>query len=307
MKKILITGVAGFIGYHLHNKLIRKGHSVIGVDNFDHPCGAPIQCVKGDILNRSLMDELIAGCDIVYHLAAQIHVDRSYVERQLTFDVNVEGTKIILELCTKHNSKVVFPSSVEVYGTSQEESMSEEHRIHPQNPYAESKWEAEKLCAHFSGRYGTNVSVLRNFNTYGPFQNNGQYGSVIPIFVRRISDGLPPIITGDGKQTRDFMYIDDTLKGYELMTLYDTCDPVNIGTGTDVSINELARKILSIMNSDLSLEYTDPRPNEIMKIRGNISKAKKLGFYPTTTLRDGLKKYISWYDKIHQINQRTND
>ncbi len=300
MQKILITGAAGFIGYHLYNKLKKDGLDVVGLDNYDHPCGGVISdCIKGDIRDRHLVDELVKNSDTVYHLAAQIHVDRSYEDTQLTFDVNVHGTENILKSCTKYKVPVVFPSSVEVYGTAQGDRISESHPINPQNPYAESKYEAEKLCVYYRERHGTSVSILRNFNTYGPYQNNSKYGSVIPIFVKRIIENEPPLITGDGTQTRDFMYIDDALNGYEIMSRYNGAEPVNFGTGIDISINDLSELLLSILDSNVKPIHVKPRPNEIMKIKGDISKARTLGFSPKVTLEDGLRKYIEWF-KSHK-------
>jgi len=107
-KKVLITGAAGFIGHHLYNRLLQRGYRVTGLDNFDHPCGAEIECIRGDVLYKTLIDELVREVDVVYHLASQIHVDRSYKEPELTFDVNVGGTENVIKACKEYGKQLVL-------------------------------------------------------------------------------------------------------------------------------------------------------------------------------------------------------
>lgn len=295
-ENVLITGAAGFIGYHLHNRLSRQGNKVIGLDNFDHPCGAEIKCIRGDVLYRTLIDELVREVDVVYHLAAQIHVDRSYKEPQLTFDVNIGGTENILKACKKYGKQLVFASTSEVYGTAQTEAISEEHPLNPQSPYAKSKKEAEDLCIDYARRGDAEVIILRSFNTYGPFQNNNHYGAVIPIFIKRILRGEAPEIFGSGTQTRDFMYISDALEAYDIALKKAALgEPVNFGTGVETPINDLASILLKLTGSKLDAVHVEPRPNEVMRLRADISKAKTFGFEPNVTLEDGLRKYITWF------------
>ncbi|MBN4049243.1 NAD-dependent epimerase/dehydratase family protein, partial [archaeon AH-315-M20] len=286
-KNILVTGAAGFIGSRLVNGLLQQGKSVIGLDNLDHPCGAKIDCRfrEGDVRDSQLIDELVEKADVVYHLAAQGHVGRSFVEPQQTFDVNVGGTINVLKACEKYRregykKRLIFASSCEVYGTVQTDPISESHPLNPQSPYAKSKVEAERLCIEYSVR-GVDVVVLRLFNTYGPRQRSDNYGAVIPIFVEKVSKGEPPEISGNGAQTRDFMYIDDALQAlltFGIMSGSEVYgEPINIGTGIDISISDLANLILKLSDSDLRPIYTEPRPNEIMKLRADISKARGLG------------------------------
>ena len=297
-KNILVTGAAGFIGYHLFNRLSQQGDNVIGLDNFDYPCGAEIDCMRGDVRDATLIDKLIGEIDVVYHLAAQSDVNRSYIEPDLTFKVNVGGTENVLKACKKHKKRLIFASSCEVYGTAQTKSISEEHPLKPHSPYAVSKKQAEEICIEYATKYKVRVSISRSFNIYGPFQQNDNYGAVIPVFVKRISEGEPPEISGNGTQTRDFMYINDALQAYEIMFKSDLYGkPINFGTGKDVSINSLANLIIKLFDFDLRPVYEGSRPNEVMKLRADISKARKLGFNPKMSLEDGLRSYIDWFKK----------
>ena len=295
-KNVLITGAAGFIGHHLYNRLLQRGDRVIGLDNFDHPCGAEIECIKGDVLHRTLIDELVREVDVVYHLASQIHVDRSYKEPELTFDVNVGGTENVIKACKEYGKQLVFASTSEIYGTAQTDTISEEHPLNPQSPYAKSKKEAEDLCIDYARRGGVEVIILRSFNTYGPFQNNNHYGAVIPIFIKRILGGESPEIFGSGLQTRDFMYISDALDAYDIaVQKAATGEPVNFGTGIETSINDLASILLRLMGSNLDAIHVEPRPNEVMRLRADISKARTLGFEPKVAFEDGLRMYLTGF------------
>lgn len=296
-KKVLITGAAGFIAYHLANKLRNDGHTVIGIDNFDHPCAANVQCIHMDVRDPALK-ELIKNVDEVYHLAGQIHVDRSYEDPELTYDVNVGGTKNVLDACREYGKTMLLASSVEVYGSAQTPAISEDHPLHPQSPYAESKRQAEELCKSYAKNYGVKVKILRSFNTYGPYQNSELYGAVIAIFTRRILRGEPPIIFGSGIQTRDFMHITDALKAYEIMMRDGPIgEPVHFGTGVEISINELADLLSEIVNSKVRPVYSAPRPDEVMRLKANITKAESLGFKPTMPLKQGLSQYVDWFKK----------
>lgn len=306
--KVLITGSAGFLGSHLYSKLKGEGHEVVGIDNFSHasknpiairsiddPIGGPIQC--RDIRKDFAIWPLVKWADIVYHLAAQIHVDKSIENPQETVDINVNGTLNILEACRKYGKKLIFASSSEVYGTSQCEYMSETHPLDAQSPYAASKVAGDRLCKAYIDTYGMDIAILRNFNTFGPYQNDGgegkSYGAVIGIFTKAALRGEPIRIFGDGEQRRDYIYVTDALKGYEIASRHTGV--LNIGSGQTVSVNEIAEKIIKLTDSKSEIIHVDPRPGEVQRLCADITRAKSLGFLPETNFDTHLKSYISWY------------
>ncbi len=308
--KILITGAAGFIGGHLYSKLKSEGHDVAGIDDYSHPSKNPIPRTSYDlplngIRRKDIRDDCIWGdvkwADVVYHLAAQIHVDKSISHPQETVDVNVNGTLNILEACRKYRKKLVFASTSEVYGTSQTDYMAETHPLDAQSPYAASKVAGDRLCKAYIDTYGLDICILRNFNTFGPYQNDGgegsSYGAVIGIFTRAALRNEPIRIFGDGEQRRDYMYITDAIKGYEIASRYTGV--LNIGSGQTVSINELAKKIIAITGSSSEIVHVDPRPGEVNRLCAGIDLARTLGFTPETDFDKHLKDYIDWYKATH--------
>lgn len=294
IQKALITGANGFIGSHLKQSLEKDGHTVIGLDNNFHPSGNKTECIIGDIRNKELVDELVKKVDVVYHLAAIIHVDYSIKYPADTLDVNIYGTLNILEACRKYKKKLIFASSSEIYGTSQTDAMTEEHPLDCQSPYAATKVAGDRLCKSYIDTYGMDISILRNFNTFGEWQNDGSYGGVIAIFTRQALAGKPITIFGDGTQERDYMYIDDAIKGYKLAsTMTGT---LNVGTGDTTSINNIAIMIKNITGTPSEIIHTKERPGEVQRLCADISKAGRLGFRSTTKFIVNLKKYIDWYE-----------
>lgn len=296
--KYLITGAAGFIGSHLFKKLIDEKKSVIGIDNFSHASKNPIitEVQYADIRYYNDVEPLVEWADVVYHLAAQIHVDKSILNPQETIDVNVTGTLNVLEAVRKHHKKMVFASSSEVYGTSQTGAMSEDHPLDAQSPYAAAKVAGDRLCKSYADTYGTQVAILRNFNAFGEYQNDSSYGGVIAIFTRRALSNQQLEIYGDGNQQRDYMHVRDAIRGYELLSEQEYWGkPVNIGTGETISINELAEAIIRITGSKSEIVHVRPRAGEVMKLCADITKAKQLGFVPSTDLEKDLTTYIQFY------------
>jgi UDP-glucose 4-epimerase len=306
MKKYLVTGGAGFIGSHLCKQLLDAGHHVTCVDNFYNGNLNNIRglfnsknfyFVEEDILNFNRMKELAKDCDHIYHLAAQIHVEKSIIRPDETMEINLQGTRNLLEICTQNkNISMTLASSAEVYGESPG-AHSETSALNPQSPYAASKVAAEALCISYYYTYGSNVRVIRNFNTFGPRQKSSGYGSVISIFCRRALDNKPLIIYGDGEQTRDYQYIDDAIEGYLLSESLPAGEIVNTGFGVDHKIIDIGKTIIDICGSKSNIVFADPRPGEVHKLRSNIDKLKSYGFMPENSLRDGLEKYIEWLQK----------
>jgi len=303
MSKYLVTGGAGFIGSHLCEKLTAEGHQVICLDNFYNGNLNNIRglfnhknfyFVEDDILNFEKLKELARECDHVFHLAAQIHVEKSILRPDETLRINLQGTKNLLDICTQYkNISMTMASSAEVYGESEGEH-TERSPLNPQSPYAASKVAAESLCVSYHHTYGTNVRVVRNFNTFGIRQKSSGYGSVIAIFVRRALDGKPLIVYGTGEQTRDYQYIEDAVNGYVVAQTIPSGEIINTGVGEDFTINNIAQMVVEIAGSDSSIVHMDPRPGEVMKLRSNVDKINGYGHVNKFSLRAGLEKYIHW-------------
>ena len=194
--RMLITGGAGFIGSHLCDKYTKEGHTVICLDNFMNGNLMNIRhlldyrnfkLIKGDIRDYNLLEKTMRDVDTVFNLAAQIHVDRSYIEPTLTYQVNVTGTQNILEIARLHDTKkVIYASSSEIYGSAQYAPIDEKHPLDAPHPYGASKIAADRMCHAYIQTYGMDISIVRLFNTFGPRQRDVGYGGVISIFTRRI-------------------------------------------------------------------------------------------------------------------------
>ncbi len=300
--KVLITGSGGFIGCHLSEKLKKEGNEVMGIDNGFHICKAKTKYLQADIRNARFMDELIEKVDIVYQLAAKINVYYSIKYPEETYDINLIGTLNILNSCLKYKKKLIFASTSEVYGTSLTEFIGENHPLNPHSPYAASKVAADRLCYAYYKTYEINVSILRNFNNFGPFKNDDSYGGVIAKFTNRAFRNKPLEIYGSGEQERDYMYIDDALKGYEICAKNNLHGkPINIGSGSTIKVMDIAEIIKKITGSKSEIIHIDPRPGEVERLCAGTNFAKKMGFVPETNFERDIEKYIKWYKNFYNI------
>jgi UDP-glucose 4-epimerase len=308
--KLLITGGAGFIGSSLCEKFVKEENTVYCLDNFLSGSLTNIKhlldyrnfkLIKGDIRDVGLLRELMHDVDVVFNLAAQVHVDRSYVEPKLTLDINVLGTQNVLEMARLHDiKKVIHASSSEVYGSAMTVPIDEAHPLNAPHPYGASKIAADRLCYSYAQSYGLNVCIPRFFNTYGPKQKDVGYGGVISIFVRRVLSNFPPIIFGGGAQTRDYIYIDDAVRAYDLIFKYDRPlpEPINFGSGKEISIIDLATLTIKMCGKSGSLKpvHVSPRIGEVERLIADGSKAKEvLGWAPDVGIEEGLKRFIEQY------------
>jgi len=308
--KILITGGAGFIGSHLCEKYVKEGHTVICLDNFMSGNLTHIRhlldyrnfkLVKGDIRDFELLEKIMRDVDVVLHLAAQIHVDRSYIEPKLTYDVNVMGTQNVLEAARMFDAKkIIHASTSEVYGSAQYVPIDERHPLNAPHPYGASKIAADRMCYAYIQTYGMNITIMRLFNVFGPRQRDVGYGGVISIFTRRVLSNVPPIIYGDGTQTRDYTYIKDAVRAYDLVLNHNEpiTEPINFGTGKEVSINDLANKIIELCGKkgEIKPVHVEPRIGEVKRLIADATKAKNmLRWEPKYKLEEGLKEFIQWY------------
>lgn len=308
--KILITGGAGFIGSHLCDKYVREGHTILCLDNFmsgnlvniRHLLNySNFKLINGDIRNFDLLEKIMRDVDVIFHLAAQINVDRSIIEPKLTYEVNVLGTQNILDIARIYDvRKVIYTSTSEVYGSAQYAPMDENHPLDAPHPYGASKIAADRLCYAYIQTYGMDICIMRPFNTFGPKQKDSGYGGAISIFVKRTLNGMPPIIYGDGSQTRDYTYIKDMVKGFDSVLNHNEPirEPINFGTGREIKIVDLANEIIELCgrSSNIKPVHVEPRPEEVQRLVAETSRAKELlGWEPEYALEDGLIQFINWY------------
>jgi len=306
VSKVLITGGAGFIGHHLTRRLLGMSYELVVLDNFktgkmqnisQHLKNAPFKLVVGDVRSKKVIRNAMDGVDAVVHLAALISVEESFKNPIETHNVNVTGTLNVLEEAARMNiEKFIYASSTAVYGDGNPLPLREGYPPKPLSPYATSKVSAEYYCEMFHRSYSLKTVILRYFNVYGPGQENNPYSGVMAKFLSNALSGAPIVIHGDGKQTRDFIYIDDVVEATILAL--ESSDAVgqtfNICTGTPVSINELANIVKELTRKDLKITYDKPRKGDIRDNYGDPSKAFEiLKFKAKNNLKEGIKKYIS--------------
>jgi len=300
---IFITGIRGFMGSHLANYLWKQGHTVTGIDNDFHSCENPLSkswcCFDKDIRDKKWLEKYFKAphfqpIDMVIHLAAQIHVDYSIKHPIETMDINVGGTINILEECRKHNIKCIVASTSEAYGSSQSVMMDEKHPLDCQSPYGASKVAADRMAKSYTDTYGMEIVIIRNFNAFGPYQNDGSYGSVIARFTKAAIEGEMINIYGSGDQERDYMYIDDIIKAYEFAM--DLPSGVyNFGTGETQTISRIANRIKVHTDSESQIMHVEARAGEVQRLCCDITKARSHGFEPSTVFDRDLLRYINWY------------
>ena len=309
--KILITGAAGFLGSHLSEKYVLDNHLVYGIDNLMNGNLNNVRTllhkknfkfIRGDIALNEIYSKLPNDFDAILHLAAQIHVDRSIVNPEETFKINLGGTLKILEFARMNDiNKILFSSTSEVYGSAEYAPMDESHPLSAKHPYGVSKIAADRLCYTYNETYDLGVDIIRCFNLFGPRQKDTGYGGVIAIFINRVLQNKPPIIYGDGKQTRDYMFVKDAVYAYDTV-LKSKSNPgrngINFGSGKEVSINEIADLVIKHGAQDNKLRpiHVEPRPVEVQRLIADISKAKKLlEFRPKVQFEKGLALLMDWY------------
>jgi len=300
-KKIAITGGAGFIGANLAKELA-VNNSVIIIDNLSTGkkknltdlLEGNVKFVEGSIGDLSLLERLFKNVDFVFHQAAIASVPKSIEDPLATNETNVTGTLNVL-LAARDSSvkKVIYASSTAVYGDTPTLPQMEEMMPNPQSHYATTKLAGEYYCQVFQAVYGLPTVSLRYFNVYGPKQDpNSEYAAVIPRFIKRVSEGKPPIIFGDGEQTRDLVFVSDVVRANILAAESDATGVFNTGQGRRVTINELAKLMIHIMNKDVGTIHQGARVGDIRHSLADISKAGLFGYEPQYDLERGLRETI---------------
>jgi UDP-glucose 4-epimerase len=313
--KILVTGGVGFIGSNIVKKLLEDEFQVIVLDdlcggvssNIDRfSCNSNFKFVKGNICDSVLVNKILKDVDVVFHEAALIDVTTSMREPLLTNQVNVTGTLTLLKACINNDVKrFIYASSCAVYGDA---GLQAHERLLPLpiSPYAASKASAEFYVSAFNKAFSLNTVSLRCFNVYGNSQIQRSYSGVINCFINRLIQNKPPIIYGNGEQTRDFVHINDVVKAniLALCNQKATGEIFNIGSGAAISINHLCKTLCGIMGKNsLKPIYKDSRPGEIRHSSADITKAKTiLGYAPSVSLTDGL---VSLVNEVTQKRKKT--
>ena len=304
--KILVTGASGFIGSHLSNRLAQENELVL-VDDFSVGPrsnlasleGRPnVSIVAADVTDRDRMQELCAGVDTVFHLAISC-LRTSLGNPRLSHDVNAGGT---LSACAAAHAqgvrRFVYVSSSEVYGTAETTPMAEMHPCRPTTVYGASKLAGELYALAYFKTYGMPALVVRPFNTYGPREPYaGARAEVIPRFLLQLEAGHAPVIYGDGNQTRDFTFVEDTVAGILGAAACDALvgDAVNVAYGHEVSIRRIAELLARIVGSDLEPVHESSRPGDVMRHFADTEKARRLfGYEPTVDLETGLLRTANW-------------
>ncbi|MDA4122810.1 MAG: SDR family oxidoreductase [Thaumarchaeota archaeon] len=310
--KVLVTGGAGFIGSNLVDRLVREGYRVGILDNFstgeisninkaDIEEGR-IQLHRGDITDYQLVRAVVKDYEAIYHEAALPSVARSIEDPLLVNEVNVTGTLNLLKAAVDLKvKKVVYASSSSVYGESVKLPKVETMSSLPVSPYGASKLAAENYCRVFAKVYGLPTVCLRYFNVYGPRQKYGHYSGVIPIFITRLRNDLPPVIFGDGEQVRDFTYVQDVVEANVLALRRDVNpgEVFNIASGGTTSIKQLAELLAKLVGKPhIAPEFVEERPGDIRASHADISKAgDALGYRPRFVPAQGLPTVIEWFSR----------
>ena len=308
--RALVTGGAGTIGSHLVDQLLEAGASeIIVLDNFVRGRRAnltralssgSVRVVEGDIRDRALLPRLIRGIDVVFHQAA-IRITQCAEEPRLALEVLVDGTFNVLEAAADEGvQKVVAASSASIYGLAETFPTSESHHPYANDTlYGAAKTFNEGLLRSFRAMNDLDYVALRYFNVYGPRMDiHGLYTEVLVRWMESISEGMPPVIYGDGSQTMDFVYVEDIARANILAAVADVTDEVfNVASGVETSLAGLARELLEVMDSDLSVQFGPERAvNKVSRRLADTTAAReRLGFEAEVDLREGLTRLVEWW------------
>ena len=305
MASHLVTGGAGFIGSHLAEELVRRGHQVRVVDslvtgkrrNLEHI--GPIEFLEGDLADEDVAERAVRGMDYVLHQAAIPSVARSVKDPVASNRANVDASLRILVAARDAGVKrLILAGSSSVYGDTPAVPKREDMPPKPLSPYALQKLVAEQYCQMFTKLYGLETVSIRYFNVFGARQDPGSlYSGVISLFSTALLEGRQPIIYGDGEQTRDFTDIGNVVDG--VLRAVDAPkaagEIINVATGGRISLNELLRTMNRIVGTDIRAAYAEPRAGDVRHSQADISKARRLlGYAPTVSLEDGLRKTLAW-------------
>lgn len=322
--KVLVTGAGGFIGSHLVEALIGQGQSVRAFVHYNSrntwgwldacepgPQGR-LEVFTGDICDPFGVKDAMGGCDLVMHLAALIAIPYSYHSPGTYVDVNIKGTLNVLQAARELGvQRIIHTSTSEVYGTALFVPITEKHPLQGQSPYSATKIGADQLALSFYRSFDLPVTICRPFNTYGPRQSAR---AVIPTIILQISSGQRRIQIGALRPTRDFNYVQDTVDGFLALATAKGVEGevINLGTGFDISIEEVAQLIAELMGVQIDFDLQDerlrPAKSEVERLQASSQKALQMtGWAPRFGGREGLKRglvlTIDWFTKKENLNQ----
>jgi UDP-glucose 4-epimerase len=302
--KLIVTGGLGFIGSNLVEKLIKHNEVTIiddqstgKIENIQEIDQDNLTLIKGSITDLNLT-QIFKDHDYVLHQAALPSVPRSISDPKSSNEANITGTLNVL-IAAKDSGikKVVCASSSSVYGDTPTLPKSENMPVNPLSPYAITKMTAEFYCNVFQEIYGLQTVSLRYFNVFGPKQDpNSQYAAVIPNFISAIKNNKPPVIYGDGEQSRDFSYVKHVVDANMLACESDKTGVYNIACGRRITVNQLVEMINEIMGKNIEPVYSESRPGDIKHSLADISKAKAFGYEPKSDFMKELKETIKWFN-----------
>lgn len=305
--RVLVTGGAGFIGSNLALRLLAEGASVRVLDNLStgkrENLGAfinDLELIEGDIRDEMILAKALNGVEIVFHQAALPSVPRSIEDPLTTEQVNTTGTlKLLLAARDAGVRRVVYASSSSVYGDSPILPKVEDMPPDPKSPYALSKYSGERYCQLFYRLYGLETVSLRYFNVFGPHQDpTSQYAAVIPRFITGIMSGKGITIYGDGKQTRDFTFVENAVQANLNAALARQAvgEVYNIACGKSITVLELAQYLMRFLGKDVAIELAPPRTGEVRDSLASIEKAAEdLDYRPDVDVWAGLERTIEWF------------
>ncbi len=300
--RVLVTGGSGFIGSNIVRRLLELGHEAVVLDDlssgFAENLVPGVPFFEADVRDADAVAAALEGCDVVLHLAASVGNARSIDDPVKDSQINVIGTLNVLESARRQGlRRIVFSSSAGIFGELKTLPIDEDHPQDPDSPYGASKLAAEKMCLVYNKLYGMHNVCLRYFNVYGVNQRYDAYGNVIPIFADRILRNVPMTIFGDGEQTRDFVNARDVAAAnIAAASAGDDVDgPFNVGSGTRVTINDLAALMQRAAGREVGLEYAPPRKGDVRdSLAATAAAQAAFGFTPGVGLDEGLHEYLSW-------------
>jgi dTDP-glucose 4,6-dehydratase len=311
-RRVAVTGAGGFVGSHLAEALVQEGAAVRALVRYNarDDRGAlewiprsvleEIDVRAGDVRSQESVAAAVEGCEVVFHLAAQIAIPHSYLDPRTFFETNVLGTLNVAQACLRENAeRLVHTSTSEVYGTAQMTPIREDHPIAAQSPYAASKVGADQLVASFERAFGLRASTVRPFNVYGPRQSAR---SVIPTIISQALAG-DVLKLGSLEPRRDFTYVSDAVAGFLAVGASESTvgETVQLGTGTDLSVEEIVGELSSLLDRELLVEQEErrlrPRASEVMRLIAGIENVRRLtSWSPQVPFSEGLRETIQWVE-----------